>query len=106
MTAAQERVINHIKKELPRFDFYSKDGYEIKEFEVAPLSDESKILSVYIVTGMKNDEGTMAAILCRKYRHFFIGVRGGIETCYYNNKFLTTFRKVKPFELLNCGYRG
>ena len=34
MTKKQERTIERIKAEIPRFDFYSKDGYEIKKFEV------------------------------------------------------------------------
>lgn len=104
MTKAQERVINHIKKELPRFDFYSEDGYEIKKFEVTPL-EGCGIISVYIETGMKNDEGTLAEALCRKHRHFFVGVRGGIETAIYNgNHVKGSFRRVTPFELLNRGY--
>lgn len=104
MTKAQERIINQIKRELPRFDFYSEDGYEIKKFEVTPL-EGCEIISVYIETGMKNDEGTLAEALCRKHRHFFVGVRGGIETAYYNgNHVKGSFRRVTPFELLNRGY--
>ena len=32
MTKAQELTIEKIKKEIPRFDFYNKDDYEIKKF--------------------------------------------------------------------------
>lgn len=76
MTRAQETTIEKIKKEIPRFDFYNSDEYEIKKFEV---NENEYFVSVYFVTGRKNDEGTMAGVLCRKHRHAFIGKNGGLK---------------------------
>lgn len=91
MTKAQELTIEKIKKEIPRFDFYDKDDYEIKKFEV---EENEYFVSVYFVTGIKNDEGTMAGVLCRKHRHCFIGKNGGIivprrrgKTCFRSSVF-------------------
>ena len=99
MTNSQQRVITEIKTRLPYFDFYSSDDYEIKEFEV---TDYDSFVSVYIVTGMINDEGTMAACLCRKYRHGFIGKKGGLS--YMNGKSNRVGCSV--FEFLNERYHN
>jgi hypothetical protein len=50
------------------------DSY-VKEFEV---EESEHFLIIYSVTGLKNDEGTMAAVFARDRRHIFIGKRGGI----------------------------
>lgn len=91
MTKAQERTIEKIKKDIPYFDFYHSDNYEIKKLEI---EENEYFVSIYIVTGMKGDEGTLAAGLCRKYRHGFIGKNGGImvprrkgTTCYRASEF-------------------
>lgn len=91
MTKAQELTIEKIKKEIPRFDFYDKNDYEIKKFEV---EENEYFVSVYFVTGIKNDEGTMAGVLGRKHRHCFIGKNGGIivprrrgKTCFRSSVF-------------------
>ena len=98
MTKAQERTIEAIKSGLPRFDFYgAADKYEVKEFDV---KEYESFVSVYIVTGMKDDDGTLAAVLCRKYRHAFIGKKGGIS--YMNSKHNTV--RCSLFSLLNEHY--
>ena len=98
MTKKQKMVIERIKSEIPRFDFYNSDDYEIKTFEV---EENEYFVSVYFVTGRKNDEGTMASILCRKYRHAFIGKNGGIRTPGRNGK---TAIRCSLFDFMNKHY--
>lgn len=45
--------------------------YELKKFEVTHL-EGSSVTYLVIELGMVNDEGTMASILCRNYRHISI----------------------------------
>lgn len=98
MTKAQELTIEKIKKAIPEFDYYNSDEYEIKQFEV---EENEYFVSVYFVTGMKNDEGTMAAVICRKYRHCFIGKNGGIRVPRRRGK--TCFRS-SVFDFMNKFY--
>lgn len=98
MTRAQEITIEKIKKEIPRFDFYNSDEYEIKKFEI---SENEYFVSVYFVTGRKNDEGTMAEVLCRKHRHAFIGKNGGLKVPRRKGK--TCFRS-SVFDFMNTHY--
>ena len=98
MTRAQERTIEKIKKDIPYFDFYNSDEYEIKKFEIEA---NEYFVSVYFVTGRKNDEGTMAEVLCRKYRHGFIGKNGGIIVPRRRGK--TSFR-CSEFDFMNKHY--
>lgn len=98
MTKKQERTIERIKKEIPYFDFYSSDNYEIKKFEV---KEYETFVSVYFVTGRKGDEGTMAEVICRKYRHAFIGKNGGITVPRRRGR--TTFR-ASLFDFMNKHY--
>lgn len=103
MTKQQEKTIERIKKEIPYFDFYSSDKYEIKEFKV----DECEyFVSLYIVTGMKDDEGTLAALLCRKYRHAFIGKRGGIQVPYFKRKGSHGTFSASVFKFMNECYHS
>ena len=98
-------VLEKIKKQIAYFDFYGRNNdYEIKGLKVEKL-DGLETVFVNIVTGHKNDEGTLAAILCRKYRRFFIGVKGGIRTYVSRNKQqLRNAQAVSVFELLNYRY--
>ena len=98
MTRAQEITIEKIKKEIPYFDFYNSDEYEIKKFEV---EENEYFVSVYFVTGRKDDEGTMAEVLCRKYRHAFIGKNGGLRVPRRRGK--TCFRS-SVFDFMNRHY--
>ena len=84
-------MVNILKKDIIRYDFHDsheKDftlegsRYEFKTFEVR---DDNGVVSVYSIVGLKNDEGTMAACVCRTYRHIFIGKLGGVHT-YENRK--------------------
>lgn len=99
MNEAQQRTLDRILKEIPRFDFYTKDGYEIKKQEI---TEYENYVWVYIVTGGKSDEGTLASVLCRKYRLFSIGKRGGVKTFTgLKNKSTKREQRVSVFELLN-----
>lgn len=77
MTKRQEWAIERIRREAEKHLFHGKDktAYEFKEFEAR---DYDSFVSLSFVVGMKGDEGTMAAVLCRDRCHFFIGKRGGI----------------------------
>ena len=73
MTKAQEKAVAKIKT-LVEKELLS-DEYEIKTWKV----EENKFfVSVYVVYGMKNDEGTLAELIVRDRAHLFIGKRGGI----------------------------
>lgn len=93
MTKQQESAVKYIREEVIRRDFhdwysleasrrisleqYEADSdYEIKTFEVKET--DYGVVWVSVETGMKGDEGTMAAVICRTYRHIGIGKRGGL----------------------------
>ena len=85
MTEQQASSIKYIKQ-------YMVHGcLEVKEEDIADMGD---FLSYSVVVGMPEDEGTLASVLCREYRHFFIGKRGGVQlrTVSIGNK--TSNRKV------------
>ena len=73
MTKAQENAIARIRKLV---DEECGIRYEIKQWEV---EDYEHFISVYVVYGMPNDEGTMAAIFARDHAHLYVGKRGGIS---------------------------
>lgn len=98
MTNAQLATIKKIEKNIPYFDFYSEDDYEVKQFEITECDG---FIDVYIVTGMKGDDGTMAAVLCRKYRHGFIGKRGGVSIVNSKGK----CARCSVFAFMNKHYR-
>lgn len=99
MTKQQERVIEQIKKNIPHFDFYNSENYEIKKFEVKE-HEEFGYVAVYVVTGMKGDEGTLAEALGRKHRHGFIGKKGGIT--YVSDR--GNVRRCTLFQFMNEKY--
>lgn len=68
---------------LPEFH----DKYEWKEFKHELL--EWGVVSLVMEIGRKNDEGTMAAILCRSRVHIFIGRKGGLYAYGKGGKKLT-----------------
>lgn len=117
LTPAQIRTLDTIRENLPKYDFYGgPDRYEIKKFNLSQAEMDPEIVDlitsagrrvpkpdvfVTIDTGMKNDDGTLASIYCRKYRHLKIGPRGGIESCTINQR---TFRPVSLLAALNTEY--
>lgn len=89
MTKTQQRIVNRLKKDVIEYDG-SKDWegkYEYKQWKV----EEKRLFEdcVYVKTktyvyvtctvGMVNDEHTYASVLCRRYRMFMIGPRGGVK---------------------------
>ena len=77
ITPLQKKAIDNIRKLAE--DLHTgrnADKYEIKTFEV----EENKYsVSVYVVVGLKEDEGTLAEVFCRDTALLFIGPRGGIR---------------------------
>lgn len=80
MTRAQETAVKRIRHLTDGLLF--GDNFEIKEWEV---EDCGSFVAVTVETGLKNDKGTMASILCRDRAHLFIGKRGGITYPVYRN---------------------
>ena len=78
MNPTQERTIEHIINYVGIYDCHKfNPKYGIKEITVEPTSYGTII--IYVVSGRVNDEGTMAAVLCRTHRQIFIGPRGGVR---------------------------
>lgn len=74
MTKAQERAIERIKQLVNR-DWPAEKGYEVKEFTI---SENEYFVSVVIETGLKDDEGTYAAVFARDRAQLFVGKKGGV----------------------------
>lgn len=70
MNKYQESAVNEITKAM------TKNNQEVKYYKA---DDKGDFVSFVIETGIPNDEGTAASLLCRDRRHFFIGKRGGIQ---------------------------
>ena len=69
------------------------DNHEVKELDV---SDSYGAAYVDITVGLKDDEGTLAEVLCRDTYLFFIGKRGGIfQYNGFRQTYLTPYA-VKP----------
>ena len=81
MTRNQVEVLSQIKATM-----LNGDRYEIKR-EIT--SDLGFAVSYAIEVGLPNDAGTLASVICRTYKHFFIGKRGGVKLCHThsNGKF-------------------
>ena len=77
MTKKQEQIIERIRQEVLKDFCHNNDSkYEIKTWEV----EENKyFVSLYVVCGLKDDEGTLAEVFARDRIHVFIGPRGGIK---------------------------
>jgi len=52
--------------------------HEVKKFEVTHFKGGSQTF-VTVETGLVDDEGTMASVVCRDYRHIAISKRGGLK---------------------------
>lgn len=98
MNKKQQKAMKNIIMEIPTFDFYGSDNYEVKEIRM----DVQEYGSVYVVieTGMIDDEGTLASCLCRKRRTFWIGKKGGITVL--NSKY--NLVSIPLFKLMNEHY--
>jgi hypothetical protein len=79
MTKAQEKAVEKIRRYVEERDLHKRNpNYEIKTFEVKESEQGYDFVEVYCVSGMKDDDGTMAAVCCRVTRQIFIGPRGGL----------------------------
>ena len=84
MTKSQEREVERLI-----VDFFAHtslgrpEKYELKRLDI--LETKYKKIIVVIEAGMKGDEGTIASLLCRIGRQYFIGPRGGV-TWYVGGK--------------------
>lgn len=78
-TAAQLKAIEAIKAEIFRMRSYNGNQADY-EFKRCEMNFQAETGNVFLVTefGKKNDEGTVGSIT-RDYRHFVIGIKGGVE---------------------------
>ena len=81
MTKSQERAVAQIRR-LAERNLLNPETYEFKEWEV---KENEYFVSVYVVTGMKGDEGTFGEVFCRDRAHLFVGKRGGITYPVYKH---------------------
>jgi hypothetical protein len=96
MTNSQKVAMEKIKKLTN--DLLYNDNHEIKKFEV---TDCDYFISVVVETGLKNDEGTLVAIVGRDRAHLFIGKRGAITyPVYKKGKFIR--RKFHGYSMLEA----
>jgi hypothetical protein len=101
MTKQQARVVEQIKRWVKERDLYSdEEHYEIKKLEVEET--EEGTVRFYCITGRKEDEGTLAAVFCRKRRHIFIGKRGGMR-CFKWDEKKNKSRTLYGFDVLIFG---
>lgn len=85
MTSKQKATIERLTKAIERNDFFGHpEKYEFKEFKITE-DEEYGYVELFCVSGLKNDEGTMASWMCRRTRQIFIGKNGGLR-CYDNTK--------------------
>lgn len=70
MNNTQAKVIENIKS------LMTEGRLEVKS---ESIDENDYFVSYSIEVGMTEDEGTLARVLCRNYRHFFIGKRGGVK---------------------------
>lgn len=75
MTKQQQLVIEQLRKNVITRLGCSKGEWEYKRFEV---TENKYFVSVSIIVGMANDEGTYASLFARNDIHLFIGPKGGI----------------------------
>jgi hypothetical protein len=95
MTKSQEKAIEGIRKLVER-DL--RDSQEIKMWEI---KEHETFVSVYVAYGLKNDEGTLAELLCRDKAHLFVGKRGGVTYPIYKNG-RQIERKFKGYSILQA----
>lgn len=91
LTVSQQSKIDYIKNEFRKHLF--DEDYEIKECTIEQLGD-TDLIDLYMVSGLKGDEGTMASVFARDSIHCFISPRGKVTYCDVNKNF-----KIKVF---NC----
>ena len=83
MTKSQERVINMLRRDAEIEASKCHVNGEIKEFTI---KENNGFVSVYVVLGAANDDGTMAAVYCREKTLLFIGKKGQIQIPVLDDK--------------------
>lgn len=84
MTSKQKKTVELLTKAIEKNDFFGHpESHEFKQYEVTEMDNGT--VELLCVSGLKNDEDTLACILCRRTRQIFIGKNGGIY-CYDNTK--------------------
>lgn len=101
MTKAQEKALNKIRK-LVENQFYN-DEYEIKKWEV---EENEFFVSLVVVYGMKNDNGTLAEVFARDHAQLFIGKKGGVtypvSKTLKNGNFKWYTKRFKGYSILQA----
>lgn len=99
MNQVQQEMVERLKTAILEKNSGSR-GSEIKKLEIREFYNT---VSMVIEVGMPGDEGTMASVFARDYRHIFIGPRGGLEIC--NTKTKTgKYRKSRQRGWINAVY--
>ena len=95
MTKQQTKAIEMIRSAM-----LAKGAYELKEEHTKNLD---YFVSYSIEMGIANDDGTLASVICRDYRHFFIGKRGGIklQSVLMSNKYASPKNVTGLFNSIN-----
>ncbi len=80
LTAKQAKAIEYIKAKILDANYgHTATSYEIKKFEITLPQENNDQAYLMVETGMKNDEGTLASMLCRDHRLIAVGQNGGTE---------------------------
>lgn len=84
MTSKQKKTVELLTKAIEKNDFFGHpESHEFKQYEVIEMDNGT--VELLCVSGLKNDEDTLACMLCRRTRQIFIGKNGGLR-CYDNTK--------------------
>lgn len=81
LSGKQKEVVQWLTRDILEYDSHcgcyhqALEKYEYKQFELT-RAPGSKLVFLYAIVGMKNDENTMARVLCRTRRHIVIGPCG------------------------------
>lgn len=98
MTRQQRAMVEKIRHEAETLHGKNSDDYEIKEFKVT--EEDWNVVTVWVVIGLKNDEGSMAEVLCRDDVQLFIGPRGAVRF------YVTRKQKSGNYKTYAMKYRG
>lgn len=81
MNASQQKSVEWVKRQIETWHGTCAESYEIKRFEVTEHAlsfRKDPMVFISAVVGLKGDEGTMAAVMCRDTWHLHIGPRGSV----------------------------
>ena len=81
LSGKQKEVVKHLTRDILEYDSHCRSyqdalaKYEYKQFELT-RAPGSRLVFLYTVVGMKDDENTLASVMCRTRRHIVIGPCG------------------------------